>query len=70
MDGHFAGEAITARFLGLPAQRCGIAEVDSDGVDGLHPRGRRGGKAERAGESVGIEEAALAVAICLGAELG
>jgi len=70
MDRHFAGKAVTARFLGLAAQRRGIAEVDRDGIDGLHPRRRGAGKAKRAREPVGVEEAAVAVAVRLRAELG
>src|SRR6516165_5859467 len=70
MDRHLTGKAVTARFLGFAAQRRGIAEVDRDGVDGLHPRRRGAGKAERAREPVRVEEAAVAVAVGLRAELG
>src|SRR6476660_2180103 len=51
-----------------PAQRRGIAEVDRDRVDGLHPRRGGAGEAERARQPVRIEEAAVAVAVGLRAE--
>ena len=47
-----------------------IAEVDGDGVDRLHLRRRRAGKAERARQPIGIEKTAVPVAVGLGAELG
>src|SRR5262249_30508694 len=57
MDRHLAGEAVTARFLGFAAQRRGIAEVDRDGVDGLHPR-RRGARRPRRGRASGAARGA------------
>src|SRR5260221_572766 len=70
MDRHLAGEAVAARLLGLAPQPRGIAEVDRDRVDGLHPRRGGAGKAERARQPVRIEEAAVAVAVGLRAEFG
>ena len=54
----------------LAPQRRDIAEVDGDGVDRLHLRRRGAGEAERARQPVGIEEAAVRVAVGLRAEFG
>src|ERR671924_1783886 len=70
MNRHFAGEAVAAGFLRLAAKRCGIAEIDGNGIDGLPPRRCGAGEAERAREPVWIEKTAVAVAVRLGAELG
>ena len=69
MDRHLAGEAVAARLLAFAAQTGLVAEVDIDRVDRLHLRRRGAGKAQAAGELVGREEIAVAVAVGLGAEL-
>jgi hypothetical protein len=70
MNRHFAGEAVAAGFLRLAAQRCSIAEIDGDGIDGLHPRRCGARQAERARKPVWIEKTAVAVAVRFGTKLG
>ena len=58
------------RLFAFAAKTVAVAEIDIDGVDRRHLRGRRAGEAERPRQPVGIEETALRIAVGLGAKLG
>ena len=70
MDRHFADKAVAAGFLAFAAEAFAIAEIDIDGVDRRHRGGGGAGKAQHAGEPIGIEETTLRVAVGLRADVG
>ena len=70
VDRDLAQKSVAARFHGLALEAGVVAVVDIDGIERRHLRGSGGGKANGAREQERFGEAAVCVAIGLGADLG
>src|SRR6516162_2028875 len=64
MDRHLARKAVTASFLTFATKACAIAKIDEHCIDRRHARGACAYKAQSARKPIGIEKAALRIAIC------
>ena len=70
MDGHLADKTVAAGFFAFAPKTFAVAEIDIDGVERRHIGGGGAGQTQRPRQPIGIEKAALRVAVCLRAELG
>src|SRR6202044_2783749 len=63
MDGHLADKAVAAGFLAFAAKTFAVAKIDIDGVERRHIGGGGTGETQYPRQPIGIEKAALRVAV-------